>query len=422
MPDIELRPRIGILPDDDGRATPQRDRLRRAWLVLIAVSLTLLFASGVTFASLGIPLFAMAQEFRWSEAAAGGAFLAVGLICAATSLAPMLLIPRIGARWTVTVGMILFGVGSLLASKIQTLMGFYGAAVFFGIGFALVTNASGTYLVASWFQQQSSRMIGLYMMIGSLGGAVVPPGAGLLVASEGGWRFYWQVLAAAAMLIAVLCAVLIREPPSGGHPSSAAGDDTWGYRSFLPRPQFMIIAAAIVATQACMLVVAGVAAPHFVQRGWSVDFAARILGLQGLVGAVATGASGWLTERYDPKLVLAAALLAEAAGVVLLAFAHAVWMIYAFVPVFGVGWSVTTLAGTVLLLRYFGTRSGTAAQSTIWTLAGVATAGPYLAGLAADMTGSFVPALTFLGLLLLPIALTALMMAPGRLTTHAATS
>jgi cyanate permease len=89
-------------------------------------------------------------------------------------------------------------------------------------------------------------------------------------------------------------------------------------------------------------------------------------------------------------------------------------MVYAFVPIFGVGWSVTILAGTVLLIRYFGSRGGTAAQSTIWTVAGLATAGPYVAGLIADRTGSFVSSLTLLGLLLLPVALASLVMGPAR--------
>ena len=45
--------------------------MRREWMVLIAVTLALLFGAGTTFASMGIPLFAMAEEFHWSQAAAG---------------------------------------------------------------------------------------------------------------------------------------------------------------------------------------------------------------------------------------------------------------------------------------------------------------------------------------------------------------
>ena len=389
---------------------------RRAWLVLTAVTVVLLFGSGTTFPSMGIPLFAMAEEFHWSQTASGAAFLALGVVCAATSLGPMVLIPRIGGRWTVVCGTLILAAGFLLASVATSLATFYAAAALFGVAFSLVANASGTYLIANWFGERAGRTIGLYMMVGSLGGAVMPPIAGALTASQGGWRFYWLAMAAVAVLIAILCALFIREPPSVAADSSKSlPSKGWGYRAFLGAPQFLILAAAMVGTQFCTITVSAVAVPHFANSGWSAEYAARILGLQGLVGSIATGVSGWLTERYEPKRILAAGLLLEAAGTLLLAFADHLWMTYMFVPVFGIGWSVTSLAVTVLLIRCFGSRSGTAALSTIWMLAGFATAGPSIAGLMADLTGGFVAPLSLFGLLLLPVALAAIMMnASGR--------
>ena len=389
----------------------KRSAVPRAWLVLVAVSVGLLFGSGTTFPSLGIPLFAMAGQFHWSQAAAGSAFLTLGVVVSATSLAPMVLIPRIGARWTMTGGMLLLACGFLLASATQSLWGLYAATAVFGFAFALVANASGTYLVASWFQDRAPSVLGLYIMVGNLGGAVIPPLAGVLVVSSGGWRFYWQAMAAVAVVMGGLCALLIREPPAPAE-FETGGEQGWGYRTFLPTPQFMIVAAGMVAIQACTNVVGAVATPHLVQLGWPQTLAPQILGLQGLVGALATGAAGWLTERFDPRKVMAAALTAEAVGLAMFAFAHKLWLVYAFTPVFGAGWSVSTLAGIVILIRYFGRRSGTAAQSTVWTLAGVATAGPSLAGLVADRTGGFAPSLLALAALLLPLAAASLTMKP----------
>jgi MFS family permease len=215
-------------------------------------------------------------------------------------------------------------------------------------------------------------------------------------------------------LIAILCALFIRDPlipaqPLAG-PTEPARPAGWGYRAFLATPQFAVLASAMVGTQLCMVTVSAIAVPHFANLGWSPDYAARILGLQGLVGSIATGVSGWLTARYEARLILAAGLLAEAAGTLLLAFAHSLWMTYAFVPVFGIGWSVTSLAATVLLMRIFGGTSGAAALSMVWMLAGFATAGPSIAGLMADATGNFVAPLTLFGLILVPVAFAALLM------------
>jgi MFS family permease len=381
---------------------------------MIAVTAILLFSTGTTFPSMGIPLFAMADEFHWSQAASGAAFLALGVVCALTALGPMLLIPRIGARWTVVVGALTLAAGFLLAATASSLAVFYTAAACFGIAISLAANSSGSYLIANWFGTRSDRMMGIYMMGGLLGGAIMPPIAGALTDSQGGWRLYWMAMAAVAVVLAVLCAIFIRDPPVAIRPAAgtAVPDKPagWGYRGFLATPRFIILATAMVATQLCTVTVSAITVPHFANLGWSPDYAARILGLQGLVGSIATGVSGWLTERYEAKLILAMGLLFETAGMLLLAFAHSLWATYAFVPIFGIGWSVTSLAATVLLFRTFGGTSGAAALSTIWMLAGFATAGPSIAGLMADRTGNFVAPLSLFGLILLPVALAALLM------------
>jgi MFS family permease len=385
---------------------------RRAWLVLIAVTAILFFSTGATFPSMGIPLFAMAGEFHWSQAASGAAFLALGVVCAATALTPMALIPRIGGRWTVVIGTLVLAAGFLLAAVASTPAVFYGAAALFGISISLAANSSGTYLIAHWFGERSGRMIGLYMMIGLLGGAIMPPVAEALTGSPGGWRFYWVVMAGVAVSVAIFCALFIREPPVVSQAASATEETSpgkgWGYRAFLATPKFIVLAAAMVGTQLCIVTVSAVTVPHFANLGWPEDYAAEILGLQGLVGSIATGVSGWLTERWDARKVLMAGLIFEAAGTLLLAFAQSLWATYIFVPVFGIGWSVASLAATVLLIRYFGGKSGSAALSVIWMLAGFATAGPYIAGLIADRTGSFVIPLSLCGLVLIPVAVAVL--------------
>lgn len=390
----------------------------RDWLVFIAASTIYLFASATTFQSMGIVLFAMVGEFRWSEAEAGGAFMALVLMCCATSLLPVALIPRIGARWTVVLGTSILALGFLVAAMTTTLTVFYVAAGLFGVAFSLVANTCGIYLTAGWFGVRSSRMIGPYMVCGTLGGAVGPPVAQALVSSAGGWRLHWLLMAALAMAIAVLCALLIREPPvpaaRGPEDGEFSTTSDWGYGEALRTPQFALLAAAMVVTQTAIITVSGVTPSHFARLGWPDDFAARMLGLQALIGTVATGISGWLTERYDPKLILAVGLLAESIGMMLLAFADSVWLGYGFTLSFGVGWSVTCLAITVLLIRYFGNRAGPAGLSTLWMLSGIAAVGPSAAGFIADRTGSFVPSLAAVGLSLLPIAGAALFLGSPR--------
>jgi cyanate permease len=81
---------------------------------------------------------------------------------------------------------------------------------------------------------------------------------------------------------------------------------------------------------------------------------------------------------------------------------------------FGIGWAVACLTVTVLLVRYFGNKRGTAALSAIWMLCGVAAFGPSLAGYVADQGHGFGPVLAAMGAVLVPLAFASLVMrAPG---------
>lgn len=396
--------------------------MRREWSVLTAVAASFFFASATTFQSMGVVLFAMRGDFHWSETATGSAFLALGLACCASGLLPVVLIARLGGRWTVFCGSLVLAAGFACASLTRNLPMVYFAAALFGVGFPLVASTPGIYLIAAWFGKRSSRMIGLYLMLGTLGGAVGPPMAEALIASSGGWRLYWQVMAVTGVAMAAFCAAMIKEPPSAKAPAGqadGAGNGTaatagWTYGEALRTPQFLVLALALVATQTGLVTVSSVASSHFHRLGWPNGAAAEILGAQALVGTVATGISGWLTERVDPRRLHAAGLLAQAAGMLLLAFAQPGWPTYAFILSFGIGWSVARVAITILLIRYFGHKSGTAVMSTIWMLCGVAAGGPPAAGLVADLTGSFTPALSVLGLLLLPLAAAAVLMTSPR--------
>ena len=390
--------------------------VRRPWLVMIAVTAIFFFASATTFQSMGIVVFAMQGDFHWTEAEAGGAFMALVLVCAVASLFPVSIIPRFGARRTIIAGGIVLAGAFLLASSTRTLLTMYAAAGLSGLGFAFVANACGIFLIASWFGPRAPRMIGFYLMCGTLGGAVGPPVAEAIVSSDGGWRLHWQLMSVLALLLAALCAFFIKDPPETAHsPALTDGEaDAWTFRGTLTRPQFLVIASAMVATQACVVTVSSVTASHFAHIGWPSDFAARILALQGLIGAVASAFSGWISERWDARSILATGLLGEMVGMILLGSAHQTWMSYAFTPAFGIGWAAVSLATTVLLIQYFGNKRGMAGLSAIWMLCGAAAAGPPLAGLVADLTGSFAPALDVLGLLLLPSVVGTLMMTAPR--------
>ena len=376
--------------------------------VLAAVSAIFLFGGATTFATLGLALFAMQAQFHWSDAQAGGGFLALGLSCCALSMLPVALLPRIGGRWTCVAGCLAFGLGFLVAAATQNLATIYAATVIFGLGYSLVANTAGIFLLAGWFGTRAPRVIGVYLTIGTLGGALGPPIVQWLIMA-GGWRFYWLSMAAVAAALAGFCAAAIREPPLSTAETGAAGEKTYPpARAALSSMHFLVIASAMVITQLCILTISGIAPAHLAALKWSPDAASRFLGAQGLIGTIGTAGAGWFADRLHPRTMQAISLATMALGVALLAYGSSVIVLAAAAAAFGLGWSVACVAITLYLIRLFGPRSGSTALSAIWTLSGLAAAGPWAAGLWADHVGSFVqPMLTLavLPLLLVPATL-----------------
>jgi MFS family permease len=376
--------------------------------VLAAVSAIFLFGGAATFSTLGVALFAMQADFHWSDAQAGGGFLALGLSCCLLSMLPVALLPRIGGRWTCVAGCLAFCAGFLVAAATQNLVTIYAATVIFGLGYSLVANTAGIFLLAGWFGDRAPRVIGVYLTVGTLGGALGPPLVQWLIAA-GGWRLYWLVMAAIAVALAVLCAVAIREPSLGATESEIGNAATFpSARAALSSSHFVVIAFAMLTTQLCILTVSGIAPAHLAALRWPPEAAARFLGAQGLIGTIGTAGAGWFADRLHPRTMQAASLVALAIGVALLACATSLAVLAAAAIAFGLGWSVACVAVTLYLIRLFGPRSGSTALSAIWTLSGLATAGPWAIGLWADHGGGFrqpLVTLAVLPLLLVPATL-----------------
>ncbi|MCW1383745.1 MFS transporter [Novosphingobium sp. KCTC 2891] len=377
----------------------------REVMVFAGCSIALLFGQGVVFAALGVALHAMARDMGWSAAAAGGGFTAMIVAACLAATLPVWLIARIGGRWTMTGGALVMACGFLVASEASTLPLLTLGTALSGAGFSLLANTPAFAMITGWSGDRAGRWFGLYLMAGAAGTAAGPIAAQSLIAGIG-WPGYWRTMALCALLLAGLLAGLLRDPP---RPSARGMDGARPLMAPLASFAYAVMAGAMVLTQAAILTVFSAAPAHLGGHGWNGSQVAAALGLQGLVGALGTGLSGFVLRRVPARTMLPAALLAEAAGIAALASGGPLTVNALFVPAFGLGSCLVTLAVTVLLVDHFGQRAGTAGLALIWTLAGAASAGPWLAGLTADAAGSYAPALLGLAALLLPAALGAML-------------
>jgi MFS family permease len=386
--------------------------MRYQWSTLGAVSLVFIFLNAATFASLGVVLFSMIEDLHWSQTAAGFSFSLLGIACGVASPLPAILMKRISCRVIIVLGGACLTAGFWLAGASSGLALFYLAMILVGLGYALAGNVPGIFLIASWFPATSSRMIGLYLMIGASGNVAGPPLVRALVAATHSWRIHWFLMSSVAALIALICLLLIRDSPLAKSPEGkpAAGsvadhEARWSEREAMLTPQFMLLAASMTLTVAGVTTTSSVAVGHLVREGATPAFAAWILSLVALVATIAKGVAGRLCEKYRPSRVFAAGLALQCAGDIALSYGGSPFGAFAFAAAFGVGWGCSYLAGCVLPLQYFGREVGSRVLSVIWLVSTVAAAGPLLAGVIADRFGTFSPIFAVLAAVLIVLAL-----------------
>lgn len=384
---------------------------RRELAVVAAVSGALILAQAVVFAAFGLMLLAMSGDMHWSAADSGAAYTLVVLGACIGAPLPVFTIRRIGAGRTIVAGQLLLAAAFAVLWSTTGLPQLYTGALLAGIAFSLCGNTPGVYLVSGWSGARAAGLIGIYMMLTMLGNAFGPPGAQALIAAEG-WRGYALVVIALGVIGAALCAVCLREPPQAPPPgaagSGAAGKG--GLGPVLRSPVFALLALAIVTGQICIITVSSVAPAHLAGQGLSGAFAARLLGIEGVASALATGLLGHFARPLAPRRMLPLTLLCCAVGMAILATSRNTWALHAFALLIGVGVGGSTLAVTLLLVRYFGPVQGSASLGPVWTLAGLAAVGPWLSGLAADATGGYAPALLGFGAMMVPVALATLVL------------
>jgi len=372
----------------------------RKWAVFAILVSGFFVLNASTFASLGVVLFVKADDLGWGYTSAGLGFTVLGLAVGLTSFLPAVLLQRIGARRTFTLGFVSVALGFAFASASNGIGPFFAAMCLVGAGFSLAGNVTAVWLIGEWFPLRTGRMIGLYLMLGGIGDIVGPSLSHYLIEWTS-WRVNWMILASVCGVLILLGAVLI---PGGSRHSNATaakegephgrqetGTDTLSWTKAFMRPLFLIIAAAITFNLACVTTVHSMAVSHLKLLGLSPAMGALGLSFMAFVSLAFKGLAGPLCERFSSRHMLAASMALQAVGIVLFAIAGHPGIVLVSSLLFGAGWGITVVATMVLLVECFGRVLGAQLLGVSHQISSIAAFGPLAAGMAADKVGSFAP-------------------------------
>jgi predicted MFS family arabinose efflux permease len=137
---------------------------------------------------------------------------------------------------------------------------------------------------------------------------------------------------------------------------------------------------------------------HAIEHGFTTNVAASVLALMGVMNFVGTLASGWLTDRYPPRRLLAIYYGFRGISLLLLPFVHDPLGLSIFAIMFGLDYIATVPPTVALTSEVFGARNVGIVYGWIFCAHQMGAAlAAWLGGVARDATGDYLMAFILAG-------------------------
>ena len=386
------------------------------YLVVGVTFFALLVSAGVR-STPGVLMLPLQMHFGWDRAtisfsAAIGIFLygLVGPFAAA-------LMMSIGIKRTMLCGLVLMSIATFASLWMTTPWQYVLSwGVFSGIGTGAVASVLGAAVVTRWFATRQGLVMGLLSASTATGSLIFLPLLAWL-ARLGDWRPVVIAVSIACALLIPLVALLVPEhpgdvgtrrfgetadtPPATGLKQAAT--PTLAFTALFRAARTPVFWLLFGTFFVCGLTTNGLIGTHMIafcgDHGIAPVAAAGLLSMMGFFDLFGTTASGWLTDRYDPRKLLFVYYLLRGLSLIALPFLDfGAMSLTAFAVLYGLDW-IATVPPTVKLANVsFGERDAPIVFG--WVLVGhqlgAATAA-FGAGLIREQTGTYLPAFVAAG-------------------------
>jgi MFS family permease len=347
-----------------------RPRIHPAWLVLSAVALAMMTASGVRTA-FGVYVKPMEAEFGWSRAVLSEvAALSLLLLGTVSPLAGRLA-DRWGPRRVIAISIVLLGVGTIGTAFVRELWQVYiTAGVLMALGSGGAGLTAGSTVIARWFEARRGLAIGVSSAAISVGQLGIIPLAAVLTLNQG-WRTSYLVLGLGllAFVFPLVAGFLRNEPEERGlRPYGATGPlrtsieaaaiQRAGRVSLMDAarvPQlWLLMATQFVCGCTSIGMILTHFMPHALEHGFTEIQASMALGVMGAMNVVGTIASGWICDRFGRCGPLATFYLLRGVSLVMLPYVWTGPSLLVWAAIFGLNYFSTVPPTTTLTVNIFG--------------------------------------------------------------------
>lgn len=380
---------------------PVRRRIHPAWIVAAVAFLALVGAAGFRAAP-GVLMVPLQNEFGWSTTVLSAAVSINLVLFGLTAPFAAALMERFGIRAVTAVALVLIGAGSALTvfvTQSWQILLTWGLLIGLGTGsMALVFAAT---VANTWFAKSRGLVIGI-LTAGSAAGQLVFLPFIAVLAQDAGWRQASLLIAAGALAVVPMVLMFLKNSPAdvgvlpyGATPlaaeavteaateaapgaaagAAATGPATTGPATAEPRRNAAVRAlqvlkraskvrtfwALVAGFAICGATTNGLIGTHFIpsahDHGMPETTAAGLLAVVGLFDIVGTIASGWLTDRFNPRILLAVYYQFRGIGLLVLPLLLSATVqpsMIVFVVIYGLDWVATVPPTAAICRQVFG--------------------------------------------------------------------
>jgi MFS family permease len=339
------------------------------WVVAGVVFVAGLTSAGVRSAA-AIFIVPLEAEFGWNRAAIAAAVSINLLLFGVAAPISGRLVDRIGPRYVMMGAIVIWGTGVALTPFMKDIWQLY---VLWGVLVGLGTGAGGSVISATvsarWFVARRGLIVGLLGTATSTGQLIFIPILMAMVVNLG-WRAGAMLMVAVGAFVFTAIVLLMRNDPKevGQEPYGAEtitptqaaqeAQPPISIRDAMRAPEFWLLAGAFFTCGGSSNGLIGThLIPHSLDHGIPEVTAAATVAVMGGLNVVGTVGSGWLTDRYDPRRLLALYYAGRGLSLFILPFVTDFTGLMIFAIGFGLDWFATVPPTVALTTRRFGRRS-----------------------------------------------------------------
>ncbi len=383
------------------------------WVVAAGFGLEALIGS-LFFYAYGAYVVLLREEFGWSRTLLSAAFALARAESAVLGPIQGWLTDRFGPRVLIRTGMVVLGVGFMLFSRVHSPVTFFLTFFVMAVGAGLGGYLPITVAIVNWFRRRRAQALS-YSSVGmAMGGLMTPLVAAVML--RVGWRWTAFLSGVVIILAGLPLAQLVRHRPEahgwrvdGDAPDAlpaVAAARVPAHVDFTARQAMRTRAFWLISAGhgSALLVVSAVMVHmvvHVTERlGISLAQAAGVVSLITITQIAGQLSGGWAGDRISKRAIVVVCMVGHAAALLLLAHASAYWMVVVFATLHGLAWGMRGPLMAAIRADYFGSGSFgmISGVSSMVVMLGMI-AGPLVAGILADRTGSYVTGFTVLATL-----------------------